>query len=117
MGGIYPNLLVAHPPFQIDGNLGFTAAMAECILQSHGETIDILPALPPELLNGIARRLVARPGVEVTVSWGEGALERVELTARTALAAGLRKLRYAGREVDVHLEVGKKTVIANSMFD
>jgi alpha-L-fucosidase 2 len=96
-GGLYPNLFAAHPPFQIDGNLGFVAALAECMLQSHGARIELLPALPPELATGSVRGLVARPGVVVDLEWADGALVAATLTARGAAVSAT--VRYRDRDV------------------
>jgi len=68
-GGLYPNLFAAHPPYQIDGNLGFVAGIVECLIQSHRGQIELLPAYPPQWGAGSVRGLVARPGIAVDVEW------------------------------------------------
>ncbi|MBL0886012.1 glycoside hydrolase family 95 protein [Myceligenerans sp. I2] len=116
-GGLYPNLLAAHPPFQIDGNLGFTAGLAEALLQSHRGEIELLPALPAALPAGRVRGLVARPGIEVGIEWDSAGrdvphLVGVTLRARHSRAAGKHRLRLGDRTATVELAVGRDTEVA-----
>ena len=68
-GGSYENLLCAHPPFQIDGNFGASAAITEMLVQSHNEYIELLPALPQAWKEGSLKGICVRGGFQLQFSW------------------------------------------------
>ncbi|WP_329454652.1 glycosyl hydrolase family 95 catalytic domain-containing protein [Streptomyces sp. NBC_01497] len=78
-GGLLPNLFSTHPPFQMDGNFGFPAGLAELVVQSHGDLVDLLPALPAAWGEGRATGLRCRGGLAADLAWEDGALTTVTL--------------------------------------
>lgn len=91
-GGTYPNLFDAHPPFQIDGNFGCTAGIAEMLMQSYDGFIYVLPALPTMWKDGKVKGLVARGGFELDFAWKDGKLTRLVVKSRIGGNCRLRSL-------------------------
>lgn len=92
-GGTYPNMFDAHPPFQIDGNFGFTAGVAEMLVQSHDGAVHLLPALPHAWPKGEVKGLVMRGGFVMDMAWENGEVNYLKVVSQ--LGGNLRIRSYA----------------------
>ena len=107
-GGLYANMFCAHPPFQIDGNFGYTAGVTEMLLQSQNGEINLLPALPDEWDSGSVTGLCARGGFTVSIEWKGGKLSKAVITSK---AGNNAIVRYRDQTVEVPFKTGEiKTV-------
>lgn len=103
--GIYPNFYDYHPPFQIDGNFGFTAGVNEILMQSHCGYIELLPALPSAWQNGEISGLIARGNFTVSEKWENGKLKTAEIISNHG---GDLTVAYFGGEIMATLPDGKR---------
>ena len=113
-GGTYPNLFDAHPPFQIDGNFGATAGIAELLVQSHAGEIHLLPALPDAWHTGSVKGLKARGGFIIDMEWASGKL--TQATIRSTLGGNCRLRTNTKVEVQNVAAVVASGKNANPLF-
>ena len=91
-GRTYPNMFTAHPPFQIDGNFGLTAGVAEMLVQSHDGAVHLLPAIPDVWHTGRVSGIAARGGFEIDMAWKNGAVQQVTILSK--IGGNLRLRSY-----------------------
>ncbi|PWK27578.1 alpha-L-fucosidase 2 [Arcicella aurantiaca] len=107
-GGSYLNLFDAHPPFQIDGNFGGASGIAEMLIQSQGDKIEILPAIPADWKDGSVKGICARGGISLDFSWKNGKIIALEIQSETKTNC---TIRYNNQIREVKNLKGKLTIL------
>ena len=107
-GGTYPNLFDAHPPFQIDGNFGGAAAVAEMLVQSTENEIRLLPAIPDAWIDGSVKGICARGGFEISMEWENKLLRKVAVSSKNG---GNTTLICGNKQMSISLLKGKQIEI------
>ena len=107
-GGTYPNLFDAHPPFQIDGNFSGTAGFCEMLMQSDGENMELLPALPKEWPAGEIKGIKARGNYELSIVWNNGKVSKATITSKNA---GKLNVKYNGKQSVLNFKAGETKII------
>jgi alpha-L-fucosidase 2 len=107
-GGTYPNLFDAHPPFQIDGNFGGSAAFAEMLVQSSENEIRLLPALPDAWTEGSVSGLCVRGAFEIAMNWADKKLTKTVILSKKG---GSTTVIYKNQSKKISLKVGEKMEI------
>ncbi len=110
-GGTYPNLFDAHSPFQIDGNFGGTAGVAEMLIQSDGNNITLLPALPVQWKEGSVEGLKARGAITVDIAWKNGGKNYKAVLNPTSNTE--MNVTVNGKTTKLKLKKGKSYTIEN----
>ncbi len=109
----HPNLFDVCPPFQIDGNFGGCAGIAEMLLQSDGGIVELLPALPDTWKTGCIEGLRARGGFDVNITWDNHTLTEAVITSKAGHDC---VIRYEGKIINVRLEKGGKRIVRLTDF-